>query len=327
MFLRKNYIILFAALLICGCSTNSYLTIDVLKPATRPVLQKTADVALITDVFNPEKCGQYYIFDRRNVFDSTCRVQRHAEIFMEGVQDVVAESQFFTDVANIGLLEKNIPLSDMSLLVSQEVTPDILLVLSDFKIKDETYFVPYIYGGYGVMRGIFVASLGFYDVAEQSLIGQKTVLDTVHWVSEEMSPYEFTYLERDRESILQYLVYEGGKKAAAYFFPAWTSVTRVLIVAPDSESQHAAEAALAGSWERAEYFWEALSKEKNKKKQSAAWFNRAVYQEINEDFETAMEFVKRADALHQRKIHHVYLEVLEQRITMKQQFETLMSVD
>jgi hypothetical protein len=326
MLLMRKYIFLTTVLLLCGCSTNTYLTIDVLKPAKQPVLQKTAEIALVTDVFNPAKCGQYYVYDKRSVFDSTCRVRRQAEIFMEGVQDVVGESQFFTDVANIGLTEKNMPFSSM-LSLSQDANPDILLVLTDFKMKDETWFLPSIYGGYAVMKGTVSTSLAFYDTHTQSLLGQKTLLDTVYWISEEISPYEFTYIESDRESLLKYLAYEAGKKVASYFFPAWVNVTRVLIVSQGEEAQHASKAALAGSWERANYFWEALSKEKNKKKQSAAWFNRAVYQETNGDFETAMDFVKRADALHYRKIHHVYLGVLEQRMLMQQQFEALMSDD
>jgi len=68
-----------------------------------------------------------------------------------------------------------------------------------------------------------------------------------------------------------------------------------------------------------------LSKEKSKKKQSAAWFNRAVYQEINGNFHEAMDFIKRADAIHNRGVHHRYLEVLEQRILTQQQFDALMS--
>jgi hypothetical protein len=320
--LRKEYFFFTSVLFLCSCSVNTYLTIDVLKPAKQPVLQKSADVALITDVFNPEKCGQYYVYENRSVLDTTCRVRLQSEIFMEGMEDVIAESQFFTGAANIGMLEKNMPFSDM-LLLSQDANPDILLVLNDFKMKDETYFVPSIYGGYGVMRGIFATSLVFYDVTSQSLLGQKTLLDTVYWVSEEMSHYEFVYMERDRESVLKYLVYEAGKKVASYFFPAWANVKRALIVQQGKESQRASEAALAGSWERANYFWETLSKEKNKKTQSAAWFNRAVYQEINGDFQTAIDFVKRADALRYRKIHHVYLEVLEQRVRMQQQFDAL----
>ena len=319
---KRAYFFLIISILLCGCSVNSYLTIDVLKPAQQPVLQKAADVALITDVFNPEKCGQYYIYENRSVYDSACRVRLQAEIFMEGMEDIIAESQFFTGVANIGMFKKNMPFTDM-LSLSQDANPDILLVLNAFTMKDETYFVPSIYGGYGVMRGIFITSLLFYDADSQSLIGQKTLLDTVYWVSEEISRYEFVNLERDRESILKYLAYEAGKKVATYFFPAWANVTRALIVAQGKESQSASEAALAGSWERANYFWEALSKEKNKKIQSAAWFNRAVYQEINGDFETAVDFVKHADALCYRKIHHVYLEVLEQRIDMQRKFDTL----
>jgi hypothetical protein len=319
----KQYFFVIISMLLCGCSVNTYLTIDVLKPAKQPVLQKTADIALITDVFNPEKCRKSYIYENRSVLDTTCRVRRQSEIFMEGIQDIIGESQFFTNVANIGLLQKNTPYSDM-LLLSQDANPDVLLVLNGFTMKDETYFVPSIYGGYGVMRGTFIASLVFYDVASQSLLGQKNLLDTVYWVSDEMSHYEFVYLERDRASILDYLAYEAGKKVATYFFPAWVNVTRVLIVPSGKESQRASEAALAGSWERADYFWEGLSKEKNKKQQSAAWFNRAVYKEINGDFETAIEFVKRADALHYRKIHHTYLEVLKQRVLMQQQFDALM---
>ena len=321
----KKYISLIIILFLCGCSINTYLTIDVLKPAKQPVLEKSADVALITDVFDPPKCGQSYLFENRTVLDTTCRVRLHAEIFMEGVQDIVGDSQFFTDVANVGLLQKNTPLSDI-LSLTQDDNPDILLVLNDFKMKDETYFVPSIYGGYAVTRGIVSTSLLFYDAASQALIGKKSLIDSVYWISKEISRYEFMNLERgERESILAYLAYEAGKKVATYFFPAWMEVDRVLIVAPGKESLNASEAALAGAWGRADYFWEALSKDKNKKKQSAAWFNRAVYQEINEDFETAMDFVKRADALHSRKIHKVYLDVLEERANMKREFERLMS--
>jgi hypothetical protein len=326
--MKIKYLIIWGVIssFLYGCSVNSYLTIDVLKPAKQPILQKSADVALITDVFNPEKCGQYYVYDKRSVFDSTCRVRLQAEIFMEGIEDIIAESQFFTNVANIGVNKKNMPFSDM-LLLSQDAVPDILLVLNDFTMKDETYFVPSIYGGYGVMRGTFITSLLFYDVASQSLLGQKTLLDTVYWVSQEIYPNEFVYLERNREYILKYLAHEAGKKVATYFFPAWASVTRVLIVSQGKEAQRASEAALADSWERANYFWEALSKEKNKKTQSAAWFNRAVYQEVNGDFETAVDYIKRADALRHRKIHRVYLDVLEQRIGMQRQFESLMLDD
>ena len=326
MDLTRKYVFFIMILSLCGCSVNTYLTIDVLKPAKQPVLQKAADVALFTDIFNPEQCRQIYVYDNRNIFDTTCRVRLQAEIFMEGMQDVIAESQYFMDVANIGLLEKNMPFSDMVLL-SQDVNPAILLVLNAFKMRDETYFVPSIYGGYAVMMGITSTSLVFYDVASQSLLGQRTLSDTVYWVSAEMSRYDFVNLERDREYFLEYLAYETGKKVASYFFPTWASVTRTVIVPPGIEWQRASDAALAGSWERADYFWEALSKEKNKKKQSAAWFNRAIYQEINGNFEAAMDCIKRADAIYSRKIHRTYLNVLEQRILVQQQFDALMLLD
>jgi hypothetical protein len=209
------------------------------------------------------------------------------------------------------------------LLLPQDVNPDILLILNGFKMTDEAYFVPSVYGGYAVTRGIVSTSLVFYDVVSQLLLGRKSSTDSVYWISKEMSRYEFANLERERASILEYLAYEAGKKVASYFFPAWESVDRVLIVTSGKESQRASEAALAGSWKRANYFWEVLSKEKNKQKQSAAWFNRAVYQEINGDFETAINFVKRADAIYYRKIHRVYLDVLEERIRTQQQFESL----
>ena len=321
-----NRIILLTAMaaFLCGCSVNNSLTIDVLKPAKRSVLEKTADIALINDVFNPEKCGQNYVFEGRIVFDTACRVRYQSEIFMEGVQNVVGESQFFTDVANVGLLKKNTPYSDMVLL-TQDANPTVLVVLNDFKMRDETYFVPSTYGGYAVTRGITAVSLAFYDVASQSLLGQKSLKDTVYWSSAEISHYEVMNIERDRASILEYLAYEAGKKVASYFFPAWVRVDRVLITASGKESQRASAAALAGSWERANYFWEALSKEKNKRIQSAAWFNRAVYKEINGDFETAIDFVKRADAIYYRSVHQNYINVLKQRIRMQQQFETLMN--
>jgi len=287
------------------------------------MLQKTADIALITDVFNPEKCGQNYLFENRRVFDTTCRTRLHAEIFMEGVQNVVAESQFFADVANMGLFKKNTSFSDMILLI-QDSNPDVLLVLNDFKMRDETYFVPTVYGGNAVTRGIVSTSLVFYDVKPQPMLRQRTLTDTVYWISREMSHYEFVKLENDRESILEYLAYEAGKKVASHFFPSWVSVDRVLIVASGEESKRASEAALAGSWERADYFWEALSKEKNKKKQSAAWFNKAVYQEINGNFEKAVSFVKHANAVYPRKIHAQYLNVLEERIQFQKQFDDLM---
>jgi len=261
----KRYIFLMVVLFLCGCSVNTHLTVDVLNPAKRPVLQKAADVALITDVFNPEKCGQFYFYDKRSIFDSTCRVRFQAEVFMEGIQDIIGDSQFFMDVANIGLSEKNMPFSDM-LSLSQDADPEILLILNAFKMQD-------------------------------------------------------------REFILEHLAYEAGKKVASYFFPAWVSVTRMVIVPSGNEWQRASEAALAGSWERADFFWEALSKEKSKKKQSAAWFNRAVYQEINGDFETAADYVRRADALCHRKIHRTYLNVWEQRMLMEQQFDALILND
>ena len=322
MTMFKKIILLTAAAFLCGCSVNTYLTIDVLQPAKQSVLQKSSNVALITDVFNPQKCEQNYIYDSKSILDTACRVSRHADIFMDGMQSVIGESQFFTDVARIKMPKKNMPVSDM-LLLSQDAQPDVLLVLNNFKMKDETWFATSIYGGYAIAKGTVSTSLFFYDVNTQSLLGQKTLPDTVYWISEEMSRYEFLKLERDRESILEYLAYEAGKKVASYFFPSWVSVTRALIVSQGKEAQHASEAALAGAWERANYFWEGLSKEKNKKTQSAAWFNRAVYQEINGNFATATDFVKRADALHYRKIHQNYLKVLEQRVQMQRQFETL----
>src|SRR5215510_12829690 len=97
----KRYFFLIISALLYGCSTNTYLTIDILKPAQQPVLQKSADVALFTDVFNPEKCRQYYLYDNKSVLDTACRIRLHAEIFMEGMQGIIGESQFFADVANI----------------------------------------------------------------------------------------------------------------------------------------------------------------------------------------------------------------------------------
>jgi hypothetical protein len=182
----------------------------VLKPAKQPILQQSADVALVTDVFNPDKCGQNYFFENRKILDTTCRNRIHAEIFMEGVQNVIGESQFFADVANIGLMEKNTPFSDI-LQFTQDANPDILFVISAYNMKDETYLIPSLYGGYAVTQGIVSTSLLFYNVSSQSAFGKRSLIDTVYWVSREMTLYEYSKLERERESILDYLAFEAGK--------------------------------------------------------------------------------------------------------------------
>jgi hypothetical protein len=317
LLLKKIFYIVLLSFL-WGCTSVSYITIDILQPAAQPALYKTADVALVNKVFNPakEQCGHYYLFENQRRYDTTCLQQTLSKTMMDGIKYIIDDSQFFTNTTNVISTES----SNAELEPNRE---NATCVLTQLSMKDETYFVPSVYGGYGVMMAIFSVKISLYYADIQEKKEEMTITDTVYWTSNEMSHYEFGMIEYERQSILPYLAFEAGKKIASHYFPIWKNVNRCLLSTSNKISLQATESAISGSWERADYFWEALAKEKNRRTASAALFNRAVYYEINGDFERALEYVKLADAIYTRKIHQEYLRALQARIVFQRQLESL----
>lgn len=332
MGLKNNAAIcLFVGLfLLSGCSSGVYFTIDILKPPEESFLRQKPGLGLVQNTVQPfiDSCKTKYVFENRVGYDTTCRKQSLALAFMTGVKTSIDDSQFFFSSSDTILtprtrMSKKFDESEI-LAHFQHYDTDAVLVLEDIKMEDETFFIP-VYGyGYACTKAKVTADIRIYDVETGTSVATQKLSGTVYWNSDEILYNDYLYLERSRGEIIVYLAYEAGKQMAEKYVPVWHTVNRMLITANNKALQKSVDAALAGDWERACYFWDGIAKEKKgKAKIAAAYFNKAVYEEINGDFEQALKYAEQADNIYRRNMHRRYIEALEERMELQEQLDIL----
>lgn len=331
MKLKKYLFFLLAAVLFStGCVSSRYIDIEVLTAPQDTLLQKMSAVAVAQNILLPEEkdCGEYYFFYNMKLYDSACRKEALASAFKDGLREMLDDSEIFYCAGDTVFPEAATAAQQMSGVEMAAYFPeaDAMIVIDDFSITDETDYILTYFAGYAQTVAAVSATIRFFDLRSKSFITIRQFSDWVYWISEEMDYYGFLDIERQRGKLLEYLAYEAGKKFAVSVFPVWTAERRAILVAPfnDFIMQNAADAALRGDWKRAVYLWDGLSKEKGLKIRAAsAFYNMAVCEELNGDFERALELLDKADLRRKRKIHHEYRKILQARIEEERKLDAL----
>ncbi|MDR0364508.1 MAG: DUF6340 family protein [Bacteroidales bacterium] len=335
MNLKKYYIFLLSTLLyFSGCVSSRHFNIEVLKVPQDTLLKKMPGVATAQNLLLPseENCGGYYFFYDVKVYDSTCRKEELVSAFKDGLLSILGDSQFFYSVADTvfpAVETAQRQLSGVEMISHfKDRDADVLMVIDDISIMETTNYISTYYAGYAYTMAMVSAIIRFFNVEDNSFITIKRFTDNIYWTSEgEMDYLAFLNIENTRGELLNYIAYQAGEKFATSLFPTWKTEQREILVSPFNNQImiNAANAALRHDWDRAVYLWDGVSKEKRWKSRAAsAFYNKAVYEELNGNFEQALDFVNEADRLHKRKRHENYRTILNKRIEEQEKLDAFL---
>lgn len=103
------------------------------------------------------------------------------------------------------------------------------------------------------------------------------------------------FFEQLSQNILNEASRQAGRRLGRSFIPHWKSQDRLIYAGFDSRMREAYSFSLADNWEAAEAIWLAkYNKESNPKKKVKLAANIALVYEIQDDFETAIEWLEKA---------------------------------
>jgi len=114
--------------------------------------------------------------------------------------------------------------------------------------------------------------------------------------------------------IIRQVALISGEDFASYFMPHWSGIEREMYQGNEEVFKETAKYSNNGEWDKAVAIWEVLlTSEKKGIKQKAA-YNMAIWYEMNDDLDKALEYAQLSENLFPAKFTENYIHVLKQRI-------------
>lgn len=120
--------------------------------------------------------------------------------------------------------------------------------------------------------------------------------------------------------------FTGGDAYGLRIAPSWVNYTRLLYskASRSAKMKAATKMARRGDWEEAAKIWETMTKSPNTKVAKRALYNRAVAAEMVGDFETALQYARRASDEYNLRQADRYIYTLRARLAELQRLDQQM---
>ncbi len=115
---------------------------------------------------------------------------------------------------------------------------------------------------------------------------------------------------------------KDGGKVVGYSFgirnvPVWNEISRIVYLGYEKELRLAAKHTNKGEWEKAKILWEQNLSSEDKKLAAKCAYNLAVYYELEDDIDTALQYAIQANEIWSRPVIVFYIQELEIRLQNK----------
>ena len=303
--------ILFLLFLTCSsCSSIYRFSVDVQEPALITIPVSAQNVLILNNtIIQPNNYGIERIIDGQTIpTDYPLALDSTVQAAIEEISVVLEESNFFN---SIHVLKKQIR-EDSEWLTVKDLSPELQQILYDTKDFDAMLVVNRLL--FSITENVKILNRGFFSSATLNMRIDGSITCSMYYYENEKPLTTFTvsdslfvkskYLDHDSislfkeipEKALDILSRNLGNQAAKRFIPTWKTSNRHLFTGFNPRMQEAVSYAADRQWTIAETIWIAELENKTKIVDKAKIaFNLAITNEMQDKFEQALEWAKKAN--------------------------------
>lgn len=309
--MRSTFCILLLSLLLSACGQMRYIGIETFNPAEITYPPEVKKVLVVNNaVPQPPDSGYKYLL--MGMDQDTCRAHADSALYYAGkaLSEAIFETDYFQDV----LLISETIREDADFLVDKKLTQEEVKALCyetgadavisfDRLLFDMVKTVTNYADGYT----LGIIDIDIYGIVRSYLPSrespQLTLLigDSIFWAEEAIDFRVLEELLPDADHALRTAGDYIGRKIYNMFVPFWDRETRWFYTGFGTKWQKATAYAVNEKWENAFEQWKDLyansSGWKSKAKSAA---NIALYYELTEDMEKALEWAKKTYELFEK---------------------------
>ena len=320
---------LLISILFSSCIDYKYVAIQTLKPAEvslpRNFIQPKIVVNYYKGIANDEESMA------RAAVDSTA-----ADEAARALRSFMYDSPWFDNV--------NIPIGfNLRIDVSPYITPldwnaveticntdsaDLLISLDYINVKPDFssygYYDGYTKMYYGVLTNSLLAYWRVYNLNDKKRCCESLIRDTINW---EKSDYTPLVLGQQLPGLFSSAAYSGyyvAEKYAKRIVPGWVDEQRIYFSTGSSEMKAASQFVDKSKWLEAAGQWQkVIAKSKKSPKLAArAAYNMALANEMNGNFEIALEWLDKSKKFNFIYYESIYRQVILERIKAKEKLNS-----
>ncbi len=317
----------FLLILAClqACVATSPLTLEVLEPALVSIPPEIESVGfvnasyypvesgLVSDTLTPEYRQGLYIMDtivNNKIFEGLERALEESPAF-----ETNTLKPFRFGRKDTSDFQKPLKSSVLDML-QDETETDALVVLEHYRFSNRKisgYNLQHF--EYEVHLLVYGMSLWrIYDMENREIIDEYVQHDTLEWIATD--PYSQEAAMNGLPELINALretCYQSGYYYGSRILPLWVEVQRIIFMRGSKTLREAYYYTRAGEWERASRIWTRLYRSSNKSLAAKAAYNMALFHEIHDRLDEAIEWINRAWLLKTDSLIKRYREILLMR--------------
>lgn len=298
------------SLLVCSCVSISQISIDNLEPAKVSFPKDIKTVAIVNNTITDK--GTKVTEERgelNQLISTKSTFQGNAKLATEAFAENVAKANFFDEVIicdsvlrERDLLPRESELSQNEVKkLTTDLGVDMLFSVENVTIKTDqrTYFLDNIFRS--TIDATVAPMIKVYLPSRTKPLFTVYPEDKIYWDGYGLSP---TIAERNlitKDSLIKEASAFAGELPTKVILPRWEKVNRFYYTSGCLELRDGGALVREGSWDEALKLWQTAHEKKSKKIKMRTAFNIALYYELQDKIEQAIEWAKKADQLIREK--------------------------
>lgn len=321
-------IILVVITLISSCYFTHSLPIEVMQYPKSPLPPQTQNIAFVDKTCPPERdsIGFSYILDHRSLYSEFPSDSILSTSFLNGMKSTIDQSGFFSiDTTTIAFDDFVYDSTNKSYHLQTPSEADLLISLDKLTINDVTTFYASPFDGvYGQLFLKMSVTIRLFSIINNTTLKTLHISDSIDWQVLAYTANEAYQELPKRYDVFPEALFWLGENMATSFCPYWVDVDRTIIDNYFNKLlQNGANAAMINNWDRAKYYWNEASKAKNKSVASYAFYNLALYEEIQGNIPAALQNIEKAQALKNNDSNNHYYQILKSEAQKIESLEKL----
>jgi hypothetical protein len=331
--------------LISSCAKNS-LTMGVLEPAPVNVPSNIKKAAILNRSEPAENRKKIDKLDKILSLEGKNLDKEGAQKSVEGLKDELSANDRFTEVKvieaeqienpGLGVYPAALPWNKVS-QICQDNDVDAIFTLSFYDTdanvdyKAEKVQIPNPLGinipaieHTATINTIIKTGWRIYDPANKLILDEYIMNERVVSSGKGINPAKAAEAIMGRKEQVLDVSNNLGHNYAARILPYRVRVRREYYVRGSNNFKMAKRRAQTGNWDGAAELWEKETTSSKRKVAGRAWYNMAIYNEINGDLDRAIEFASRAYTDYRIKYALQYVNILENRIARNNRLQQQM---
>jgi len=298
------------SLFVCSCVSISQISIDNLEPAKVSFPKDIKTVAIINNTITDKETIETEERGEFNLLISTkSTFQGNAKLTTEVFAESVAAANFFNEViiCDSALREKDL-LPRESELSQNEVKKltsnlgvDMLLSVENITIKTDqrTHYVDNIFRS--TIDATVAPMIKVYLPSRAKPLFIVYPEDKIYWDGYGLSPEVAEKNLITKDSLIKEASAFAGELPTKVILPRWEKANRFYYTSGCLELRDGGALVREDSWDDAFELWQTAYKKKSKKIKMRTAFNIALYYELQNNIEQAIEWAEKADQLIREK--------------------------